>query len=241
MARRARLVSGSDCSATPKRLSLVATLTGDTMTLVARLSSLVALSILAACTPADQKPVTQIPDFALGYNIVVAKNAQPVGPSRTATAEEWEAAIKKEIGARFDKQLGTKLYHIGVGVDAYALAVPGIPVVLAPKSVLAITVSVWDDTAGRKINNEPERFTIFEGASADTVVGSGLTSTKEEQMQRLAANAALHIEEWLVENQAWFTPEAVAARALMPRQDGKTAEEAAAEIAASRAAAAASN
>ena len=60
-------------------------------------------------------------------------------------------------------------------------------------------------------------------------------------MQRLAANAALKIEDWLIVNQAWFTPEAVAARALLPRMDGKTAEQAAAEIAAAEARAAASN
>ncbi len=179
----------------------------------------VLFAIASACTPADQKPVTPLGDFALGYNIVIAKNAKPVGPSRQATAEEWEAAIKKEIETRFSRQTGEKLYHIGIGVDAYALAVPGIPIVLSPKSVLAITVNVWDDTAGRRVNAEPRRFTVFERSSGATFVGSGLTSSKEEQMQRLASNAALKIEEWLAQNEAWFTPEAAAARALLPRED----------------------
>ncbi|HPE23908.1 hypothetical protein [Albidovulum sp.] len=190
-----------------------------------------AFALIAACTPADQRPVTQLGDFALGYNIVIAKNAKPVGPSRQATPEEWEAAIKKEVADRFDRQTGEKLYHIGIGVDAYALAVPGIPIVLSPKSVLAITVNVWDDTAGRRVNAEPRQFTVFEKASGDTFIGSGLTSSKEEQMQRLASNAALKIEEWLAQNKAWFSPEAAAARALLPREDqggAETAETAAA-------------
>ena len=184
-----------------------------------------AAAVLAACTPAEQEPVEQIPNFAMGYNVVVAKNAQAVGPSRSAEPAEWEAVLKKEIGDRFSRQNGEKLYHIGVGVDAYALAVPGIPLVLSPKSVLAVTVNIWDDTAGRKINNEPHQITVFERGSPETVIGSGITSSKEEQMQRLAANAALKIEDWLIVNQAWFTPEAVAARALLPRMDGKTAEQ----------------
>lgn len=211
------------------------------MTLAVRLAALTLFAALSACTPAEQAPVAQIPDFALGYNVVVARNAQPVGPSRTATPEEWEAALKKEIDARFARQEGAKLYHIGVGVDAYALAVPGIPLILSPKSVLAVTVNIWDDAAGRKINSEPHQITAWERGSPETIIGSGITSTKEQQMQRLAANAALKIQEWLVRNQAWFTPEAVAARALLPRQDGKTAAEAAEAAAAAQAQAEASN
>jgi hypothetical protein len=35
-------------------------------------------------------------------------------------------------------------------------------------------------------------------------------------MATLSANAARQINDWLVENKAWFTPEAVAARATLP-------------------------
>lgn len=184
---------------------------------LSRVIVVLAALVLAACAAEDpNRPPEDFGDFALGYNIVVAKNAQPVGPSRRATAAEWEAALKSAVGDRFGRYQGGKLYHIGIGVDAYALAVPGVPVVLSPKSVLAITVNVWDDTAGRRINAEPRQFTVFEGLTGDTVVGSGLTRTREEQMATLAANAARQINDWLVENEAWFTPEAVAARAKLP-------------------------
>lgn len=187
---------------------------------LAHLAAAALLALLAACASDDlSKAPTEFGDFALGYNIVVAKNAEPVGPSRKATPEEWEAAIKSAIDARFSRYTGEKLYHIGIGVDAYALAVPGVPVLLSPKSVLAITVNVWDDTAGRRVNAEPKKFTVFEGLTGDTVVGSGLTKTREEQMATLAANAARHINDWLVENAAWFTPEAVAARGALPPEE----------------------
>lgn len=194
-----------------------------------RLFAILALTLTAACAAEDlTQPPKDFGEFALGYNIVVAKNAEPVGPSRPATAEEWEAALKEAIGARFGRYDGDKLYHIGVGVDAYALAVPGVPVVLSPKSVLAITVDVWDDTAGRKVNAEPKKFTVFERLSGETVVGSGLTQTKEQQMANLSANAARLINDWLIENAAWFTPEAVAARALLPAETATEAPPAAA-------------
>ncbi|MCB2116726.1 MAG: hypothetical protein KDE00_10620 [Rhodobacteraceae bacterium] len=190
---------------------------------LARLAAALFLPLLAACAADDlAQPPKDFGDFALGYDIVVAKNAQPVGPSRKATAEEWEGAIKKAVEARFTRYEGDKLYHIGIGVDAYALAVPGVPVLLSPKSVLAITVDVWDDTAQRRVNAKPKQFTVFEGLNGDTVVGSGLTKTREEQMATLSANAARLINDWLVENKAWFTPEAVAARALLPAE--KTAD-----------------
>lgn len=187
--------------------------------ILARMIAVLAVTLVGACATDDlSQPPKAFGDFALGYNIVVAKNAQPVGPSRKATAEEWETALKTAIDARFSRYEGEKLYHIGIGVDAYALAVPGVPVVISPKSVLAITVNVWDDTAGRTVNAEPKQFTVFEGLTGDTVVGSGLTKTREEQMATLAANAARKINDWLVANAAWFTPEAVAARALLPPQ-----------------------
>ncbi|MEZ5777710.1 MAG: hypothetical protein R3E44_05035 [Paracoccaceae bacterium] len=181
----------------------------------------VSAAILTACGSNDLSgPPKPFGDFALGYNIVVAKNAKPVGPSRQATAEEWEAVLKDAIAARMGRYEGEKLYHIGVGVDAYALAVPGVPVVLSPKSVLAITVNVWDDTAGRKVNAEPRQFNVFERLSGETVIGSGLTQSREEQMQNLATNAARLINDWLAENEAWFTPEAVAARAALAAAEG---------------------
>ena len=180
-------------------------------------AALLAASLLAGCAANDlSKPPTPIGDFRLGYDIVVADSAEPVGPSRKATADEWEAAVKKAVDADIGRYQGDKLYHLGIAVNAYALAVPGIPVVLSPKSVLVLTVDVWDDTAQRPVNAEGKRFTVFEGMSGSTVVGSGLTKTREQQMETLAQNAAAEINKWLVENKAWFTPEAVAARKLLP-------------------------
>ncbi|MCU9848447.1 hypothetical protein OEZ60_10540 [Defluviimonas sp. WL0024] len=177
--------------------------------------------LLTACAAEDlSRPPEPLGDFAVGYTIVVAKNAQSVGPSRQATAREWEHVLKTALDKHFGRYDGDKLYHIGVTVDAYALAIPGVPVVLNPKSVLAINVNVWDDTAGRKINAEPEQLTVFQSLSGETVIGSGLTQNRKEQMEDLAANAADDINDWLLRNKAWFTPEAVAARAALAAAEG---------------------
>jgi len=180
-------------------------------------AALLAASLLAGCAADDlSKPPPAIGDFRLGYDIVVADNAEPAGPSRKATPDEWEAALKKAIDADIGRYQGDKLYHLGVALNAYALAVPGIPIVLSPKSVVVLTVDVWDDTAQRPVNAEGKRFTVFEGISGSTMVGSGLTKTREQQMETLSKNAAAAIAKWLEENKAWFTPEAVAARKLLP-------------------------
>lgn len=182
--------------------------------LVTRFLLLAGVLALSACAAEDlTRPPEPIGDFRLGYNIVVADKAQTVGPSRKATPEEWEAVLQAEIAKRLGRYDGEKLYHVGVAVDAYALAVPGIPLVVSPKSVLALSVNIFDDTAGVTVNAEPKRFTVFERMSGETVVGSGLTQSREKQMQNLASNAARQITAWIVENKAWFTPEAVAARA----------------------------
>ncbi len=182
-----------------------------------RTFALLAILALAGCAAEDlSKPPPPIGDFQMGYNIAVARNPQQIGPSRQATQAEWESVMKAEIAKRIGRYNGDKLYHIAVNIDAYALAYPGIPIVLKPKSVLVVSANVWDDTAQRRINAEPKQITVFEPFSPETVIGSGLTQTKEKQMQNLAANAARKINAWLVENKAWFTPEAVAARAAMP-------------------------
>ncbi len=193
-----------------------------------RLIPVLSAGLLAACAAEDlATPPPPIGDFQLGYDIVVADKAEAVGPSRKATPDEWEAAIQKEIDKRIRRYDGERLYHLGIGVNAYALAVPGIPVVISPKSVVVITVDVWDDALQRTVNAEPKKFTVFEGISGATVIGSGLTKSREQQIQTLSENAARKIGEWLVENKAWFTPEAVAARAALPPQPKPTATPAA--------------
>jgi outer membrane murein-binding lipoprotein Lpp len=191
------------------------------MTFLRRVVAAAALLLLGACAQEDlTKAPPPLGNFQLGYNVVVAKNAKTAGPTRLATPEEWQAALKPAIAERIGRYQGGKLYHLGTGVEAYALAVPGIPVVLSPKSVLVITVNVWDDTAQRIINAEPKQFTVFESLSGSTLIGSGLTQTKQQQMATLSRNAARQIDKWLNDNKAWFSPEAAAARAVLGPQAG---------------------
>lgn len=163
------------------------------------------LALLAACQKNDlADPPVPLGDFVLGHNIVVADNVQMVPISRPATPEEWETAIQKAVADRFGRYDGEKVYNFGISVDAYALAPPGVPLVVSPKSVLVVTANIWDDAAGKKLNEKGKQFTIFEGASPETMIGSGLTQSKEKQMERLSFNAVKAVERWLLENPEWF-------------------------------------
>lgn len=186
-------------------------------TIVRPVALCAALAGLAGCAAGGRdldQPPEPLGDFRLGYAIVVDKNAQMVPPSRRAVPGEWEAALKKALEDRFSRYDGDKIYHLGINVDGYALAVPGIPVVLAPKSILVVSANVWDDAAGKKLHEKPEQLNVFEELSGDTVVGTGLTRTKQEQMQSLAENMAKRIETWLVRNREdWFAFDAGAVQA----------------------------
>ena len=163
------------------------------------------LTALAACATNDlAEPPMPLGDFALGINVAVADKVEMVPISRPATPAEWEAAMQKAVADRFGRYQGTKLYNIGIAIDGYALAPPGIPVVAAPKSVLVITANIWDDAAGKKLNEEGKQFTVFESLSGETVIGTGLTRTKAQQMEALAFNAAKKVEGWLLEHPEWF-------------------------------------
>jgi hypothetical protein len=176
---------------------------------------LAAAGFLAACDASD--PLTEdlpdMGDFRLAHNIVVAEGMQQVPPSRNATPEEWVDVMTAELDRRFGGYEGDRLYHFGVSVDGYALAPPGIPVVLSPRSVLVLSVNVWDDELGRKLHEEPEQIVVFEGTSAEAFIGSGYTRTREEQMQLLARNAARRIQLWMLQNPEWFNIDPDAARA----------------------------
>ncbi len=163
------------------------------------------LSLLGACQNSDlAKPPVPLGDFALGLNIAVADNVQKVPISRTVTPEQWETEIIKAVDARFGRYDGAKLYNIGISVDGYALAPPGIPLVLKPKSVLVVTANIWDDAAGKKLNPEGRQFTIFEKLSPETFIGSGVTQSKQKQMEVLSYNVAKKVEGWLLEHPEWF-------------------------------------
>ncbi len=164
-----------------------------------------AFGLLSACGVNDlAEPPVDLGDFVLGHNIVVADKAEMVPISRSATADEWETAMKKAVADRFGRYEGNRIYNIGISVDGYALAPPGIPVVAAPKSVLVITANVWDDAKAQKLNPEGKQLTVFESFDGESVIGTGLTKTKQQQLDALSYNAAKAVERWFLENPEWF-------------------------------------
>ncbi|MEQ8255179.1 MAG: hypothetical protein RH980_03870 [Roseovarius confluentis] len=172
---------------------------------------------VAACTRVDDlgdAPV-YLGNFHLGHNVVAAPNLQKGPLSREASKAAWIAAMTQAVDERFSRQEGTRLYHLGITLEAYVLARAGIPVVAAPKSVLVLKVTAWDDAKQARLNETPELITVIESLSGDTVVGSGLTRTAEEQMQVLTQKAAKLIENWLVRQnnaEGWFEDDGRPAR-----------------------------
>lgn len=186
---------------------------------------LVAALVISACTSGaklgDER--AELGDFFLSHAIVVAEDASPIPGSRAATAEQWEEMLTSEMRRRFARYDGDKLYHLGVKVHGYMLAPPGIPLVLSPKSVLGITVDVWDDAAGKKLNARPHQIIVSEAFSAETVVGSGNTQSAEVQMRNLSENVVAAIERWLASNPEWFPPKPEAPAETVPEAQSASA------------------
>ena len=195
------------------------------MTLRLPLRSLVLLAVLAAlaaCGARDLGPArAELGDFRLAHNITVDDNAQQGPFSRAAEPGQWKQAIEAEVARRLGRYEGDRLYHIAVHVDAYILALPGIPVVASPRSALIISVNVWDDALGRPLNDRARQLTVLESLSGESVMGSGLTQSAEQQMAILARNAAVSIENWLAETPHWFDPDLDAAPPRLAAGDGR--------------------
>ncbi|MDG1431628.1 MAG: hypothetical protein P8L68_04585 [Paracoccaceae bacterium] len=174
------------------------------------LIAVVSILTLAGCSVLPElKPQSELGDFALGHNIVIAPNPY-VGPgSREATTDELIGSVKDALDARLDIYEGDKVYNIGLSIDGYVLADVGVPVVLAPKSALIVHITLWDDAAGEKLNDEAHQIAVLEDFSTKTIIGSGLFNTGDQQLQALSRKIALKVEEWLEENNEWFGVEPV--------------------------------
>lgn len=190
--------------------------------------------MLAGCTnPNDlDKEPTYLGNFRMGHNVSVAPNLTKGPTSREATKEEWIEAMTLAMDERFSRYEGDKFYHFGISIEGYVLAIPGVPVVASPKSALILNVTVWDDALGKKLNEKPHQVTVIESLSANTILGSGLTQSKEKQLENLTRNAAKLIQNWMVrENNAkgWFETDGVPSAEAQAAEAAVEAEEAATE------------
>jgi hypothetical protein len=171
------------------------------------IAALAALALLTACG-GIRDDLTGTPEpignFLLGHNIAVAETPQKGPLSRDASSEEWIAAMEKAVGDRFSRYDGDAYYHIAVAIEGYVLALPGIPLVYSPKSVLIFSVTFYRDSTQSKLNPEPIQLTVFEPCCSVPFIGSGLTKSAEQQMEGLTFNAARAIERTMRENGQWF-------------------------------------
>ncbi|SFR06958.1 hypothetical protein [Poseidonocella sedimentorum] len=179
---------------------------------------------LAACgvNDLDKAPVP-LGDFALGHNVVRAPKPVKGPASRVATPEALTEALSSAIEARFGRYKGDRLYHLGISIDGYVLAQPGIPLIFTPKSVMIVNVSIWDDATQTKLNEEPHQIIVSEAISGRTLIGSGNTQSADVQLANLSAVTSKTLERWLVARMAedgWFTAQwrAAAAAAETPAQ-----------------------
>lgn len=163
---------------------------------------------LAGCAAGDLEETPKpMGDFQLGFVVPITSPNLTKGPvSREATPEEWKDAMKQAFDARFSRFEGDAFYHLGVIVEGYVLAQPGIPLVLSPKSALIFSITVIEDATQETLTPEPHQITVVESIGAGTLLGSGLVMSREEQLEELARNAAVATERWL-RQQPWFYEE----------------------------------
>jgi len=172
------------------------------------LAPLALAALVAGCSASGEDVGAmraELGDFQLCYNIVTTNDAVQGPLSREADVEAFAEEIRTEIDRRLGRYQGGRLYHLALHLDAYVLAVPGIPIVASPRSALIVSANLWDDRLGRPLNEQPEQFTILESAGGSSIVGSGLSLSAEEQMTMLSQNAALRLETWLAEHPEWFS------------------------------------
>lgn len=176
---------------------------------------------LAACGPTDKMdgPPPDLGAFRLGHTVVLADTVE-YGPfSRKIEADKIEASVSRAVQTRLGppRYDGDGLYHFGILIGGLVLAAPGVPAVYTPSSAMIIEVNVFDNSTRAKINEEPKQFLVREGIeNMAPVVGSGLVRNADAQLENLSFQAAIAVQEWLLENPDWFAPKPGQVRVPFP-------------------------
>jgi hypothetical protein len=169
------------------------------------LTALAAMLVLASCgAPTDdlEAPVDPLGDFQLGFSEVVAPNLEAMLVTETVEAETWTEAVDRAFEERFERFEGSKCYHLGISVEAYSMPPPLVPGRLA----LAVRLTVWDDAAQAKLNEETKLITVIRVLDGSIARAA---RTREDKVRLLAEGAAKQAEEWMRERRredGWFTP-----------------------------------
>lgn len=172
------------------------------------LTLITGLALMGACTQTQvyEEPES-LGEFKLRVNYAFADKAVQGPVSRDATPQEWTDAIQNAVDIRLGRYEGAQEYDIGISLEGYMLAPPGVPVIYNPKSTAIVLVNVYD-VGKKEFVAKAKKFQVLEDTTGESVLaGSGHTRTKEEQMSGLALKVADRVEEWLAEehqDNGWF-------------------------------------
>lgn len=161
--------------------------------------------LIAACSaPRDDLSAAPQPigDFRLGHAVAVAPAPRKGPLSREASPEELSGAVQDALRARLSRYDGARRYHVGVSVEAYVLAQPGVPLVASPRTMMGLLVNVFDDETGARLTPEPVQLTVFEPCCAPL---GGHERTREQQIDDLAFAAARDVEALLRAHPEWVS------------------------------------
>lgn len=170
--------------------------------MIRNLIAVFCLMAVAACSVPDPEsdPSVDLGNFRLLDNFAVTTQARKMGVTREASAEAWETVLEKAVTKRFSQYQGDTPYIISYSLDGYILATKGGRLALAPRSAMSMTVHIWQTSPQKRLEERSKQLLIFENLDGETVIGSGLFRTKEEQMENLGAQFAKALERWLVAN-----------------------------------------
>ena len=172
------------------------------------LTLITGLALMGACTQTQvYEDPESLGEFKLRVNYAFAEKAVQGPVSRDATPDEWTKAIQNAVDIRLGRYEGSQEYDIGISLEGYMLAPPGIPVIYNPKSTAIVLVNVYD-VEKKEFLAKGKQFQVLEDTTGESALtGSGNARTREEQMNGLALKVADRVEEWLAEehkDDGWF-------------------------------------
>lgn len=138
--------------------------------------------------------------FTLGHVGVITTGMAKGAYSVDVQSQDLATHLRSAVTSELSNFTGGHQYNLGIKVEAYTLANPSMPTVPQPKSVLMLTLSVWDDSHDPRPILAPATVVAVDGLYGTSIFVTKPQGSIDQRLAALCAKAAIEIERYLVKN-----------------------------------------
>lgn len=153
----------------------------------------------ASFAPASMARLAQA-NIRFNHISIVATDMVKNAYSDDVSPEDMTTQLRRAITSKLSELQGDRVYNIGIKVTGYMLANPSVLTVSSPKSVLMLSVSVWNDSPDNKLMLPPSTVIAVDGLYGSALSIAKSQGSKDQRLAALTGRAGVEIAQYLARN-----------------------------------------